>query len=95
MGTEPPTLGVVPHPVPLPAMPSSREARDVLAWCEQCGRETSTVYLQLRSGLVGNCCRECRRCRKFKPYAPRHVLTDITHNAASAAQGAWNERSHC
>jgi len=83
------------HAVHLPTLPS-RHAPEVTAHCEGCGRETGTVYLLLRSGMVGNCCIECRRCRRGRPYVPRRYLID-DHNPnvlRSAATGPHEYANH-
>jgi hypothetical protein len=50
------------------------------AFCHRCGHETPTVYLNLSSGHVGNCCGLCRATRKGKPFVSRREIE--TTNAA-------------
>lgn len=47
------------------------------AFCYRCKRVTETVFIELSSGLVGNCCATCRACRKGRPYIPRHEYEQI------------------
>ena len=54
------------------------------AFCHCCGRETSTVFLALRSGHIGNACAECRALRKGKPYMKR---TEVEQAKADAHRG--------
>lgn len=37
-------------------------------YCHRCGRITPTVYLQLSSGHIGNCCAACHSNRKGRPF---------------------------
>ncbi len=38
------------------------------AYCHRCGRTTTTMYLRLSSGHIGNLCVECRTARLGRPY---------------------------
>lgn len=61
------------------------------AFCHRCGRNTQTALINLRSGLIGNCCATCRACRKGMPYAGRWDRTTTRHDTGATGQGVHNE----
>lgn len=44
------------------------------SFCHRCGHETPTVYLNLSSGHLGNCCAICRATRKGRPFVSRREI---------------------
>ncbi len=52
-------------------------------FCHRCGRDTTTVLLPLKGGLIGRCCAACRACRKGRPFATRKEFERFQHDAAS------------
>ena len=51
--------------------------------CHRCGRNTATVLLPFKNGLVGRCCAACRACRKGRPFATKREYMNSQHDAAS------------
>lgn len=62
-----------------------------LEFCHRCGTNTAGVMINLRSGLIGNCCAVCRACRKGRPYAGRWDLPSNNHNAGLTGIGVHHE----
>jgi hypothetical protein len=54
----------------------------LMAFCHRCQKTTATVFLELSSGHIGNCCRICRATRKGKPFVSR-----TEYEQANAPQG--------
>ena len=64
--------------------------RPAPAFCHRCERKTSTAFLPLSSGHIGNACDECHALRKGKPYAPRIEYEQIRTDAHQG-QGSYHE----
>ena len=63
------------------------------AFCHRCQRETATVYLNLSSGHLGNCCAICRATRKGRPFVSRREIESNTNAGTMAGQRGNHESS--
>lgn len=80
-----------PHPCASRADPDAACRPAAEAYCHRCGKVTLTAILNLRSGLIGNCCATCRACRKGRPYLGRWASELQNHDAEIFGQGVNHE----
>ena len=62
---------------------------DLMARCEQCGRDTGTKVLFMKAGL-GNACEVCGKFRKGKPYLSKKELNTLEPDRVNGAEYGKN-----
>ena len=77
-----------PHPCQSRHRPDAVCRPPVTAFCARCQRDTPTVLLNLRSGLIANTCQVCRACRNGRPYVGRWAPEPQHRDAGVSGQGA-------
>ena len=65
-------------------------ALESVNYCHRCQRVTSTVFVTLAGGHIGNCCAVCRACRKGHPYVSKRDADQFNQTLTPAvAKGAF------